>query len=70
MTIILASEKALSQEFTGLVGALSELDPTDAEFELITADPAEDLEHAYGIAPAGPQASSCCCCCSPCCSSC
>jgi hypothetical protein len=73
MTTELAQEQTLSQESTAavLLGSLIELDPTDAEFELITADPAEDLEHAYGIGPAGPEAAKACCCCSsPCCCCC
>lgn len=69
MATVLSPEETSSQEITAtdLVGSLSKLDPMDAEFELIAADPSEDLEHAYGIGPAGPQANSCCCCCSPCC---
>ena len=70
MTTELAQEQTLSQESTAteLLGSLIELDPTNAEFELITADPTEDLEHAYGIGPSGPEAANACCCSSsPCC---
>ena len=66
-----ASERARSPDSaTVLLLQLSELSRVDTEFELITADPAEDPEDAYGITPAGPRASSCsssssspCCCC-------
>jgi hypothetical protein len=64
MATTLAQEESTATE---LIGSLIELDSTDAEFELISVESAEDLEHAYGIGPSGPQANSCCCCSSPCC---
>lgn len=64
MATTLAQEESTATE---LIGSLIELDSTDAEFELISVEPAEDLEHAYGIGPSGPQANSCCCSSSPCC---
>jgi hypothetical protein len=65
MTTVSAQEQTMSQEFTAteLVGSLIGLDSMDGEFEIITLDPVEDLTRAYGIGPAGPQASRCCCCC-------